>query len=87
MFHGSDLYKLILSVCVLCYSQHEVASVKMFDYLINNNDLRSVLLEELTENDLEFIRELINPPEATPDNVSTIHSMLIKYIKYNSATR
>ena len=65
----------------MCYSQHEVASVEMFDYLINNNNLRNVLLEELTEDDLEFIRELIKPPKAR-DNVSTIHSMLIKYIKY-----
>ena len=65
----------------MCYSQHEDASLEMFDYLIERNNLRSLLLKELSENDLVFIKELIKHPDPDPtDDVSITLLLAILYM-------
>ena len=57
----------------------------MFDYLIDKNNLRSLLLNKplledgvvLSEDDLVFIKELIKPPINANDGVSIILSSIL----------
>jgi hypothetical protein len=50
----------IIVTCVLMYFQHEKASADMFEYLINENDLRPAFEQNgLGDRDIQFIKELI----------------------------
>uniref|UniRef100_A0A3Q0S0A9 HD/PDEase domain-containing protein n=1 Tax=Amphilophus citrinellus TaxID=61819 RepID=A0A3Q0S0A9_AMPCI len=64
--------------------KHEKASVDMFEYLVENNGLRRVMKEEYglntegeNENDLEFIKEMINRTEN--ESVSNVTILAPQY--------
>ena len=51
---------LFNTMWLLLFTQHEDASVEMFDHMMKENDLFSSFEQyNLLEQDLEFIRELI----------------------------
>ena len=52
---------------ILCVFQHEQASLAMFDYLVKDNDLKSVMEEHglVLPEDLDFIKEQIAGPLGT----------------------
>ena len=66
------MYRLII-LLIFCFSpQHETSSIKMFDYLIDANNLMEEFLKyELDETDVTFIKELIIGPgkDRGPDKV------------------
>lgn len=84
-----------LLLCIFfCYSQHEHISTKMFEELINKNDLESsfkkhnILQDDYclppskikNNNDYKFIKELIEgPSEASDDIVSIIPCSFLQY--------
>lgn len=61
-----------------CILQHEEASVKMFDHLVESNNLEPMMTNHglVLEEDLVFIKELIVGPlnsQAASDEVSPAH--------------
>ncbi|XP_033009135.1 deoxynucleoside triphosphate triphosphohydrolase SAMHD1-like isoform X2 [Lacerta agilis] len=75
--HGpfSHMYdkRFIPRVCSGTEWKHEVASVKMFEYLIDSNDLRPVLeyYGLKLDKDIDFIKEQIAGPIKTENNSSS----------------
>ena len=62
---------------LLLFTQHEDASVKMFDHMMNENKLDPIFkFYKLVEKDLVFIKELI-AGEDLPDASSTQVSIKI----------
>jgi len=56
--------------------QHENASVKMFDHLLEVNDLQPSLEEyDITEGDLTFVKEQIAGPMETEQCSSQMQSV------------